>query len=172
MVFAPYTSIMELIDLDPKEYVSTVSLLKKIDFLETVPETELENILLSLQKATTGPNKTIIFQGEIANRLYIIRKGGVVITTKNKGQKITLAELQAGAYFGEISLLRPTSATATVTTSDQGAELLILSHESMSSISRKIPNIQDRIQKVIDTRLASKKKAKEADDANEARPAA
>lgn len=152
------------VELDPKEYVAVLGLLKQIDFLKDVPEPELKNILFSLQKDKFPANKTILFQGEIANRLFIIRDGSVAITTKNKGQKITLAELKTGAYFGEISLLRPTSATATVTAGDAGAELIILAHEAMSAIAKKIPDIHDRIQKIIDSRIASKKKAKEADE--------
>ena len=151
-------------DLDPNEYIPVLTLLKQIDFLETVPEPEMKNILFSLQKQVFGAGKTILFQGEIANRLFIIRKGAVSITTKNKGQKITLANLNAPMYFGEISLLRPTSATATATAGDDGADLVILTHDAMSAISKKIPDIQTRIQKVIDNRIASKQKAKEADD--------
>lgn len=110
-------------DLDPKEYVSVLAILKKIDFLENVPEAELKNILFSLQKEKFPPNKTVLFQGEISNRLFIIREGTVAITTKSKGQKITLAELNAGAYFGEISLLRPVSATANVAAGEGGPTL-------------------------------------------------
>lgn len=151
-------------ELDPKEYVATFELLRKIDFLHDVPEAELKNALFSLQKQIMAPNKTILFQGEIANRLFIIRKGSVVITTKNRGEKLTLAELNAGSYFGEISLLRPTSATATATAGDDGAELIIITHDAMSDLSKKIPDIQQRIQHVIETRLAGNKKAKQADD--------
>ena len=154
-------------DLDPQEYVSILALLKKIDFLQSVPEAELKNILLSLQKQEFGAGKTILFQGEIANRLFIIRKGSVSITTKSKGNKITLALLQAPMYFGEISMLRPTSATATVTAGDDGADLIILTHDAMSAISKKIPDIQDRIKTIIEARLASKKKAKEAQDSDD-----
>ena len=159
-------------DLDPKEYVSVLELLKKIDFLENVPEEELKNILFSLQKELLPPNKTILFQGEIANRLFILRNGSVSITTKNKGQKIVLAQLKPGSYFGEISLLRPMSATATATAGEEGADVIILTHDAMTSISRKIPDIVDRIQKIIESRLASKKKAKEVDDETEAKTSA
>jgi CRP-like cAMP-binding protein len=152
------------VELDPKEYASVLGLLKQIDFLADVPDAELQNILFSLQKETVRANKVILFQGEIANRLFIIRKGGVMITTKNKGQKLALAEMKEGMYFGEISLLRPMSATATATAGDDGAELVILTHDAMSAIAKKIPDIQQRIQKIIDTRLASKKKAKESDE--------
>lgn len=164
IIFVAILRRVNLIDLDPKEYMPTLALLKQIDFFQNVPEAELKNVLFSLQKGNVPANNKILFQGEISNRLYIIRKGGVVITTKNKGEKIQLAELKAGAYFGEISLLRPMSATATVTSGDEGADLVILSHESMAAITKKIPDIQERIKQVIDSRMAAKKKAKEVND--------
>lgn len=156
----------EQVELNPKDYVTTLGILKKIDFLQGVPEENLKSMLFALQTQSIEPNKVILFQGEIANRLFIIRRGDVVITTKNKGTKIVLAQLKENNYFGEISLLRPTSATATVTSGETGVDLLILPHDAMKEISKKVPDIENRIQQVIDARIASKKKAKEADEAN------
>ena len=158
---------MSSVDIDPAEYSKVLDLLKKIDFFEGVPEPELKTVLLSLQKEKFAKSKTILFQGEIANRLFIVRDGSVVITTKNKGQKMVLAELKSPSYFGEISLLRPMSATATATSGDEGADLIILTHDSMSRLSKKIPDIEARIQKVIENRIANKKKLKEAEEASE-----
>ncbi|MFN0118427.1 MAG: cyclic nucleotide-binding domain-containing protein [Elusimicrobiota bacterium] len=152
------------VDLNPKDYVSALEILKKIDFLSGVSEDELKDILFSLQKQTFEPARTILFQGEIANRLFIISKGSVSITTKSKGSKINLAELNTNNYFGEISLLTPTSATATATAGSDGAELIILTHDSMTRLSKRIPDIQSRIKQVIDLRIASKNKAKEAEE--------
>ena len=143
-----------------------LQLLKNIDFLAGVPEENLQGILFTMQKQKFGPNKTVLFQGEIANRLFIIREGDISITTKNKGTKIHLADLKAPMYFGEISLLRPTSATATAVTGPEGADMLILTHDSMASLSKKVPDIEQRIQKVIDERIANKKAARDQDDNN------
>jgi CRP-like cAMP-binding protein len=151
-------------ELDPKDYVAALDVLKKIDFFQGVAEDTLKSLLFSIQKETIPANKTILFQGEIANRLCIIQAGCVDITTKNKGTRIVLAELTPPSYFGEISLLRPISATATVTAGEEGAQLLIISHDVMSAINKKIPDIETRIQKVIETRLASKKQARDAEE--------
>jgi CRP-like cAMP-binding protein len=151
-------------ELDPREYVKTLEHLKKVDFLASVPDDDLRGVLLSLQKQTYGPNKTILFQGEIASRLFVLVRGSVSISAKSRGQTLALAELTPPAYFGEISLLRPMSATATATAGDEGAELIIFNHDALSELSRRIPDIQNRIQSVIDARLASKKKAAESDD--------
>jgi len=151
-------------DLDPKEYVQTLTILRQIDFLKEVPDDQLKNVLFSLQKQKFTAKKTVLFQGEIANRLFIVSRGSVAISSRSKGQTLPLAELKPPAYFGEISLLRPLSATATATAGDEGAELIILTHEAMNDLSKKIPGITALIQSVIESRLASRKKAAEADD--------
>src|SRR5262245_40840915 len=120
------------IDIDPKEYVQTLEFLKQIDFLKGVPDENLKSMLFSLQKQSFPPAKTIIRQGEIGNSLYFIRHGKVSISTKARTGQLHLAELSIAHYFGEISLLRPTSATATVTAGEEGVEVLILSNDALS----------------------------------------
>jgi len=151
-------------EINPKDYNVVLELLKKIDFLQGVQETSLKGMLFALKKQSFQAGKKVLFQGEIANQLYILQSGSVSISMKKKGQRVDLAELKAPAYFGEISLLTPKSATATVTSGDEGAELLILSHDSLDQITKKVPDIRERIQKIIDARLSSSKKATEALD--------
>lgn len=152
------------VELNPKEYVKTLEILRKIDFFTEVPDDDLRGILLSLQKQAFEPGKVILFQGEIANRLFIVVSGGVAITSKAKGQNLALADLTPPAYFGEISLLRPVSATATATAGADGAELIILNHDALTELSKRIPDIHSRIHTVIESRIASKKKASETEE--------
>ena len=151
-------------ELDAREYAPSLELLRKIDFLEGVPDEDLKSILFSLQKQVFAPSRTILFQGEISNRLFIVRKGSVLISIKNRGEKLRLAELTPPMYFGEISLLTPSSATATVASGEEGADLLILSHESFNQLSKKLPDIRERIQTVIQSRLSAAKEARKSDD--------
>lgn len=155
---------MSLIDLDPKDYPATLDFLRNLNFLQGAADADLRGILIRLQQQSFPAGRTILFQGEIANQLFMIRGGGVVISTNNKGSRLILAELKAPAYFGEISLLRPTSATATVVAGNDGADLLILTNDAFLELEKRIPTLRQRLQGVIDARLAEKQKAKEADE--------
>jgi CRP-like cAMP-binding protein len=57
----------------------------------------------------------IIEAGKIETRMYIILEGEVQISLSDKIDKITVAHLKKGDFFGEISLFNniPRSATAT-----------------------------------------------------------
>jgi CRP/FNR family cyclic AMP-dependent transcriptional regulator len=59
----------------------------------------------------------IIEAGKIETRMYIILEGEVQISLSDKIDKITVAQLKKGDFFGEISLFNniPRSATATAT---------------------------------------------------------
>lgn len=59
----------------------------------------------------------IIEAGKTETRMYIILEGEVQITLSDKIEKITVATLKKGDFFGEISLFNniPRSATATAT---------------------------------------------------------
>ena len=67
-----------------------------------------------LEKQQYRPDATILFQGEISSRLCLVHTGAVVIIVRTGKEKQKVAELGAGSYFGEISLLTPRAATATV----------------------------------------------------------
>lgn len=153
------------VELDPREYVPTLEFLKKIDFFQGIPDAELNGLLFSLQVQDFPADRKILFQGEIGNRLFIVRKGSVRISAKMKGEKVELAELTPPAYFGEISLLRPVSATATATAGENGTEVLILTHDNFERLAKKAPEIKQRIHSVIEARLESKNKAKDAESA-------
>lgn len=152
------------IPLNPKQYEPAVQLLKRIDFLKGISEEDLKGILGSLQYQQFGKDGKILFKGEISNRLFLVCRGSVDISTKNKGSLLHLATLKPPMYFGEISLLNPTSATATATAGEEGANVIILTHESFEALTQKIPDLRARIQKVIDGRIASNEKAKKSEE--------
>lgn len=69
------------------------------------------------------PQKIIFFQnsekiieaGAKENRMYIIMDGEVAITLANKTDRLEVARLKKGDFFGEISLFNNTPRTATAT---------------------------------------------------------
>ncbi len=64
------------------------------------------------------PVGTVLFnEGDVGDKMYVIKAGRVLITKKVFGADITLEELKAGDFCGEISLLnddkRPSTAVVT-----------------------------------------------------------
>lgn len=68
-----------------------------------------------LERQTYEAGATIVNQGEMADRFYIITRGEVeIFLTHPDGQEIVVDRLQGGQYFGEIGLLSGGTRTATV----------------------------------------------------------
>jgi len=91
-----------------KKMVS-VARLKKTELFETLNESQL-NTLLSHSFVESFPEgKTIFYQGDDANRLYILIKGSVdlIVKTQEKIDFMTSKIDKEGAVFGTASLMEP-----------------------------------------------------------------
>jgi CRP-like cAMP-binding protein len=71
---------------------------------------------------------------------------------------VELAELKAGEFFGEVSLLESTSATATIKAVEDGTEILMIPHDSFQALLKEHPVLE----KSLRDRIAERKKAKAA----------
>lgn len=60
-------------------------------------------------------SEKIIEAGKVETRMYIILEGEVQISLSDKVDKIIVAQLKKGDFFGEISLFNKTPRSATVT---------------------------------------------------------
>lgn len=139
--------------LDISEYQWGMNTLKTLDFFSHCTDDDLMNLVESLEKHSYKSGATILFQGEISNRLYIIKQGSVGIWKSIAGEKKMVAELGENRYFGEISLLTPTSATATVK-AHADVDIFSLAYENLEYVFRK--NVEQI--KIIEQKILDKKK--------------
>ena len=58
--------------------------------------------------------ETIVRQGEIGDRMYIIQEGRVRVTRSSGDRETQLAELRAGDFFGEMAIIDKEVRSATV----------------------------------------------------------
>jgi len=145
--------------LSEQEKNQARSLLKNIDFLKGLPEAEIELLANSLEKKAFKPGQTIVFQGEISSKLYVICEGSVsVLVRVDKDNKKKVAELKPGDYFGEISLIEPTTAGATVR-SESASVICAISCDTFKKIVEKDPVALETLKrKIADRKEASKAK--------------
>lgn len=119
----------------------------KINALRAVPlfralDDEAANELCELLAMREVPAGTSLFhRGEPGDAMYLIEKGRVRISLKDTdGHDATLAEMNDGDFFGEMSLLdghaRSADATASV-----NCRLAVLSRADFRSFLRKDPDI-------------------------------
>jgi len=92
--------------------------------------------------------------------LYLVQSGLVSGWARKNNGKVKVAELPAGSYFGEISLLTPCAATATIK-AEKETDIIFLPGEVVETVVKNNPPLSSAIHKEIEKRLASRKQALE-----------
>jgi uncharacterized membrane protein len=95
------------------------TLLQNIPLFAKLPPEHIDELAGMLKEHSFKPSDTIFWVGDKGNNFYIIQMGRVMLTCPDeRGKEITLAELGAGQFFGELSLLDggPRTATARAST--------------------------------------------------------
>lgn len=144
--------------LDFEDYQWAKETLKKLEFFSMCNDEEILGLVENLEKGHFKAVSTVLFQGEISNRLFLIRQGKVGIWKNVAGEKKMVAELGVDKYFGEISLLTPTSATATVKAMEETI-VYSLAYENLEFVFRKNPENLRAIQQKIEERRQSQSAA-------------
>ena len=86
-------------------------ILTSVPIFSPLPGPSLESLATRLVPLRLDPSTVIVRQGDPGDRFYMLVEGTVDVTTDGQ----SLGELEAGAYFGEIALIRGIPRTATVT---------------------------------------------------------
>jgi MFS family permease len=87
-------------------------ILGSVPIFAPLPGGTLEHLSARLVPLRLDAGTVIVREGDAGDRFYIVAEGRVEVTQNGA----TIAELDAGGYFGEIALLRDVPRTATVTT--------------------------------------------------------
>ncbi len=130
-----------------------INLLKLVPLFSSLKDEELDTILNHSSKVNYPKNKIIFLEEEEGNELYMILKGRVkVVRISESGEEITLAVLQKGDFFGEMSLLDGKPRSATVV-SDEDSILILFNTNNFEKVIEKYPRIALKLLKELTSRL-------------------
>jgi signal-transduction protein with cAMP-binding, CBS, and nucleotidyltransferase domain len=137
--------------------------IKKNELFSACSEAELDELAGGLEKECYHPGSTILFQGEISSRLCMIQSGQVSVWVRKMKEKTKVADLGEGSIFGEISLLTPKAAMATIK-SEAETEVIFLPGEVVQAMAKRNPAFSERLRTKIEERLNKSKQATENKD--------
>ncbi|MGE5254702.1 MAG: cyclic nucleotide-binding domain-containing protein [Planctomycetaceae bacterium] len=132
------------------------NLLAASALFQTFPPEERREILEEVTLEEFPAGASVIEEGAPGDCLYIIKSGEVeVFTLDPKKEKLILATLQEGDYFGEISLItgRPRTASVKVL---RAAELARLGKSNFDRIVARHPETLKVLEDSLETRLENK----------------
>ncbi len=101
--------------------VEKVSLLKNVSLFSKLKDHELETVARYSGYRSFPQGESIFHEGNVAEELYIIRSGEVVISKRagedDESKVVDIARFVEGDYFGELGMLdsKPRNETATAT---------------------------------------------------------
>lgn len=128
----------EKLQLDPHE------LLRKIPFFRNIPAAQVEEIIKLLKVYHVPMNEIVIYEGAEEDTLYLIMRGVIRVIKEKNGEKVEVATLIAGDFFGELALLRSTKRTATCKAVTP-CILYTLNRHDFEQVSKRFPTIQEAI---------------------------
>jgi CRP-like cAMP-binding protein len=132
----------------------TLFLKTNVDVLSFFSDDQLRRITSVIDRKTYNKGQTVMFQGEVTNNFHIIKKGRVVVVAKSgkDKEKVQLAELKSGDFFGEMSLLESTAATATIKAVDDNTEILMINHDAFQDLLKQNPLLEKSLRDRINSR--------------------
>lgn len=140
-------------------YEDTMFLKTSVDVLSFFDPDQLRRITPDIERATYKKGETVIFKGQITDGFYIIKKGSVSVFVKPKpGQsEPTVVPLGTGDFFGEMSLLEETAATAAVKAAVDDTEILTIPSGSFQKLLEMQPLLKKGLLDKINARRPPKK---------------
>ena len=114
-----------------------VGWLSNCDLLRHLPAEAIENILPMVKQRTVKPGDILFRTGDPSDALYIVARGKLEVIADSTDTKMglgkTIANLEAGAAFGEMGLLSGGTRTATIRSSE-GADLLEIASDDFKKL--------------------------------------
>lgn len=122
-------------------YEDTMFLKMSVDVLSFFDPEQLRRITPDIERHTYKKGETVVFKGQITDGFYIIKKGSVNVVMKPKPgeENPVVVPLSAGDFFGEMSLLEETAATASVKASVDETEILTIPSGSFHKLLEMQP---------------------------------
>jgi CRP/FNR family cyclic AMP-dependent transcriptional regulator len=124
--------------LDVRHAMDDSTLLGSLQLFESLSEEDLTALARRLEDVKVPADTVIFKEGEPGGRLFVIEEGTVEISYGEGKERVTLATLAPGQYFGELSLFdgSPRSATATAL---KACSLLALDRDDFLDFVKKSP---------------------------------
>ncbi|CAL5870174.1 uncharacterized protein PFLUO_LOCUS4409 [Penicillium psychrofluorescens] len=134
-----------------------VDRLRSFPLFQATPESFLFEVGQHLRPQLHAANDYILTEGDEARAIYWLVRGAVSVTSRD-GESI-YAELQPGAFFGEIGVLMDRPRTATIVARTR-CMLVVLTKEDFRSILPRFPDVERAIREEAQERLMILEKKK------------
>ncbi|OPL17650.1 MAG: hypothetical protein AVO35_09485 [Candidatus Aegiribacteria sp. MLS_C] len=127
--------------------------LRSVELFRPLSDVQMEELARNSSRLVYSPGETLVRQGDSGDSLFIITSGRVEIyVSDGSGRNTHLADLAAGDYFGEMSLLTGEPRTASVIAAVE-TEVIMVRKAGISSILEQEASVLEPLSAMLDRRL-------------------
>ena len=122
----------------------------------TLSEQQLIQVTRQLERQAFAPGALILQEGALADKFYIITRGQIeVLVDASDGERLVVARMGRGQYFGEIELLRGGANMATIRADPgTGVEVTALDREVFRDLMAESQASRQALEEVAQARIA------------------
>jgi small-conductance mechanosensitive channel/CRP-like cAMP-binding protein len=143
--FAPrLNSITRSVDAVSGQLGPTERLLAGISLFSTLTRDEISSVASQMQLKEYKPGTLVARHGTILHALYIVGFGVLRGTVEDDGDKVEIARLAPGDYFGELGLLTGASINGELTTLTK-VGIYEISKEALTPLLRARPHLVEEL---------------------------
>ncbi len=128
--------------------------LARVELFQSLSPEELDRLAAGVKLEVFARGENLCRQGEAGDSFYVIHTGRVGIFSKNSSsQPVRVAQLEEGAFFGEMSLLTGAPRSATVT-AETDVAVLHVSKQDFAGLLHADAGLAGKLAAALETRLA------------------
>ena len=132
----------------------TPSRLRRVPLLSALDDATLQELTGMFVIERRPPGTALVYEGEIADKFYIIVRGRVEVTrAAGASDPVVIAILDDGDYFGEMGLLQDVPRNATVRTLSE-CSCLVLDQERFRGVVARVPQLREELLRRMSKRLS------------------
>jgi small-conductance mechanosensitive channel/CRP-like cAMP-binding protein len=128
--------------------------LRAVDFLAALPPQDVERLASAAEAHTYAAGEIVVRKGEDADHMFIVQSGEVrVIIPGPHGERMEVARLGVGKFFGEMALMTGEPRSADVVAA-RDSELIVVGHEAFQDVLAAHPEFAETVSRIIAERQA------------------
>jgi len=118
--------------------------LRRVPLLSSLDDATLGGLAEMFVVERRAEGTSLVYEGEAADKFYIIVRGRVEVTRGAGDEQTVLAILDDGDYFGEMGLLQDVPRNATVRTLTE-CSCLVLDKEHFRGVVARVPRLREEL---------------------------
>jgi CRP-like cAMP-binding protein len=129
-------------------------MLRRHPLMRPLSKDQLVRVVKAGELEIYAPDEVIVTEGTLGDAIYLILDGRTQVRKKKAGDR-QLAELAAGEFFGEMSLVEATARSATVVAAEE-TRVFRLPNQELQRLAEEDPKCMVRVLTVIVRTLSAR----------------